>query len=124
MIGQKARLKARTERISKSPNRTEPDFLLDKKPEPSPSPKAHIKARPKPENFKPVQALLFSRTAKITLALFCRQIVSLVKIRAYHQNPQLKEERQIEIRDQCLYNWKVPNDVRKAPPFEEPHVSF
>ena len=53
-----------------------------------------------------------------------RQIVSLVKIRAFHQNPALTEDRQREIRDQCLYNWKVPNDVRKAPAFEEPHVSF
>jgi hypothetical protein len=34
----------------------------------------------------------------------------------------LYEDRQKEIRDQCLYNWKIPNEVRRAPPMEEPHV--
>ena len=44
-----------------------------------------------------------------------RQIVSLVKIRAFYQDATLLERRQKEIRDQCLDLWKVPNKVRRAP---------
>ena len=53
-----------------------------------------------------------------------RQIVSLVKIRAYYQNSNLHETRQKEIRDQCLKLWKVENEIRKAPLWEEPQVSL
>ena len=51
-----------------------------------------------------------------------RQIVSLVKIRAFHQDANLHETRQREIRDQCLKSWKVPDNVRRAPAFEDPQV--
>jgi len=49
-----------------------------------------------------------------------RQIVSLVKIRAYHQNQNLFETRQRQIRDECLKNWNIPDQVRRAPGYEDP----
>jgi len=49
-----------------------------------------------------------------------RQIVSLIKIRAFHQDQNLFETRQRQIRDQCLKIWNVPDQVRKAPGFEDP----
>lgn len=51
-----------------------------------------------------------------------RQIVSLIKIRAFHQDPELLETRQRQIRDDCLKMWKIPDQVRKAPTFEDPQV--
>ena len=53
-----------------------------------------------------------------------RQIVSLVKIRAFYQDANLIEPKQKEIRDKCLELWKVPNNVRRAPQFEEPQTSI
>ena len=38
----------------------------------------------------------------------------------FARDNQLKELRQSEIRDQCLYFWKIPNQVRKAPPIVKP----
>jgi cap1 methyltransferase len=49
-----------------------------------------------------------------------RQIVSLIKIRAFHQDQNLFETRQRQIRDECLKIWNVPDQVRKAPGFEDP----
>ena len=53
-----------------------------------------------------------------------RQIVSLIKIRAFHQDQNLFETRQRQIRDQCLKIWNVPDQVRKAPGFEDPQVFY
>ena len=53
-----------------------------------------------------------------------RQIVSLVKIRAFYQDANLFLPRQKEIRDQCLDLWKVPNKVRRAPAMEDPATSI
>ncbi|ELT98047.1 hypothetical protein CAPTEDRAFT_154782 [Capitella teleta] len=45
-----------------------------------------------------------------------KQIISLAKIQTYAQNEELQEyDRQVQIRDQCLEKWKIPNNVRKAP---------
>ena len=51
-----------------------------------------------------------------------RQIVSLVKIRAFHQDSNLLETRQRQIRDECLKSWNVPDNVRRAPGSEDPQV--
>ena len=49
-----------------------------------------------------------------------RQIVYLLKIRAFHQNPNLSETRQRQIKVDCLKNWKIPAQVRRGPSFEDP----
>ena len=49
------------------------------------------------------------------------QIMGLAKIVAFAKDPHLNELRQPEIRDQCLYYWKVPNKTRKAPTNESPN---
>lgn len=43
------------------------------------------------------------------------QIVGLRKIAAFCQNQQLKEQRQTEIRKQCITFWKLPDKLRQAP---------
>ena len=48
------------------------------------------------------------------------QIMGLAKIVAFARDDQLKELRQTEIKDQCLYYWKVPFQTRKAPTNEIP----
>ena len=51
-----------------------------------------------------------------------RQIVSLVKIRAFYLDHNLHELRQREIREECLKLWNVPDQTRRAPSFEDPQV--
>ena len=54
-----------------------------------------------------------------------RQIVSLVKIRAFHQDANLNEQdRQRSIRDECLKAWNIPDQVRRAPFHEDPQVKL
>ncbi|XP_042901546.1 cap-specific mRNA (nucleoside-2'-O-)-methyltransferase 1 isoform X2 [Parasteatoda tepidariorum] len=44
-----------------------------------------------------------------------RQIIHLDKIRVFAQNSELREERQPDLRKECLEHWQVPDEVRKAP---------
>jgi cap1 methyltransferase len=43
------------------------------------------------------------------------QIIGLMKIAAYCHDPELNENRQSEIRKQCLQLWKLPDESRKKP---------
>lgn len=49
-----------------------------------------------------------------------RQVIGLAKIAAFCKNRNLYEMRQAEIKQQCLEFWKIPNEVRKALPYEQP----
>ncbi|KAH8295590.1 hypothetical protein KR018_006708, partial [Drosophila ironensis] len=44
-----------------------------------------------------------------------KQIVGLRKIAAFAQNPELKETRQSEVRQECLKLWSLPDKLRQAP---------
>ncbi|EDV34774.1 uncharacterized protein Dana_GF21495 [Drosophila ananassae] len=44
-----------------------------------------------------------------------KQIVGLQKIAAFAQNPDLKETRQSEVRQECLKRWGLPDKLRQAP---------
>lgn len=44
-----------------------------------------------------------------------KQIVGLQKIAAFAQNPELKETRQSEVRQECLKRWNLPDKLRQAP---------
>ncbi|XP_017870136.1 PREDICTED: cap-specific mRNA (nucleoside-2'-O-)-methyltransferase 1 [Drosophila arizonae] len=44
-----------------------------------------------------------------------KQIVGLRKIAAFAQNPELKEARQSEVRQECLKCWGLPDKLRQAP---------
>lgn len=44
------------------------------------------------------------------------QITGLRKIAAYCQDALLQEDKQEEVREQCLRAWNIPNDIRKVPP--------
>ncbi|KAH8419706.1 hypothetical protein KR009_001309 [Drosophila setifemur] len=44
-----------------------------------------------------------------------KQIVGLRKIAAFAQNPELKETRQSEVRQECLKRWGLPDKLRQAP---------
>ena len=48
------------------------------------------------------------------------QVVGLTKIAAFCRNENLHEFRQAEIRAQCLYFWKIPDESRKKPILENP----
>lgn len=52
------------------------------------------------------------------------QIIGLVKIAAFYKDNSLREERQMEIRDECLILWKIPNDIRKSKNSPEPYDSL
>ncbi|XP_041352995.1 cap-specific mRNA (nucleoside-2'-O-)-methyltransferase 1-like [Gigantopelta aegis] len=52
------------------------------------------------------------------------QVINLKKIQVFTQNANLYEERQADIRKQCLEKWKVPDEFRKAPPRREPQKRF
>ena len=49
-------------------------------------------------------------------ALGMRQMVNLAKIAAYCKDVTLREDRQSELRKQCLDFWKIPDKARTAPP--------
>lgn len=49
-----------------------------------------------------------------------RQIVYLVKIRAFQQNQNLIDTRQRQLRVECLKKWNIPDQVRKVTSFEDP----
>ena len=51
-----------------------------------------------------------------------RQVVALSKIAAFCKDPLLRENRQEEIKNQCLHFWQIPNEARKAPKHEPPTV--
>jgi cap1 methyltransferase len=55
-------------------------------------------------------------------ALGERQVIGLAKIAAFCKDPHLREDRQAEIKEQCLDFWKIPNEARRAPPQERPNV--
>ncbi|XP_037725973.1 cap-specific mRNA (nucleoside-2'-O-)-methyltransferase 1 [Drosophila subpulchrella] len=44
-----------------------------------------------------------------------KQIVGLRKIAAFAQNPELKEAKQSEVRQECLKRWGLPDKLRQAP---------
>lgn len=46
------------------------------------------------------------------------QIAGLLKIAAFCKDVTLKETRQVQIRTDCLKIWKLPADMRKAPPIK------
>jgi hypothetical protein len=48
----------------------------------------------------------------------------LAKIAAFCTDPDLVEFRQQEIKLQCLDLWKVPNEARRAPFFDNPQVQY
>ncbi|XP_055912403.1 cap-specific mRNA (nucleoside-2'-O-)-methyltransferase 1 [Eupeodes corollae] len=50
------------------------------------------------------------------------QIVGLIKIAAYCNNPDLKEPRQAEYRSKCLELWNLPDKMRQAPEMKTPDV--
>jgi len=52
------------------------------------------------------------------------QALHLQKIRAFAQNPNLIDRRQMDIRKDCLAYWKVPNEMRKRPEYMKPHIAF
>jgi hypothetical protein len=56
-------------------------------------------------------------------SLLFRQIIGLAKIAAFCKDQSLAELRQKEIRNQCLYFWKIPDQVRRAPMMYWPQVS-
>ncbi|BFG02309.1 cap-specific mRNA (nucleoside-2'-O-)-methyltransferase 1 [Drosophila madeirensis] len=49
-----------------------------------------------------------------------KQITGLHKLSAFAQNPELKETRQSEVRQQCLKMWALPDKLRKAPEAKPP----
>jgi len=49
-------------------------------------------------------------------ALGMRQMVNLAKIAAFCKDVTLREDRQSELRKQCLDFWKIPDKARTAPP--------
>lgn len=49
-----------------------------------------------------------------------RQVIALSKIAAFCKDPLLREDRQEEIKNQCLHFWQIPNEARKAPKHEPP----
>ena len=44
-----------------------------------------------------------------------QQIIGLLKIQAFTQNPELREVRQADMREKCLKLWQIPDEVRTAP---------
>ncbi|GIY57075.1 cap-specific mRNA [Caerostris extrusa] len=52
--------------------------------------------------------------------LGANQIVHLDKIRVFAKNVELHEERQSDLRKECLALWKVPDQARAAPPRCDP----
>ncbi|XP_076353934.1 cap methyltransferase 1 isoform X4 [Tachypleus tridentatus] len=52
------------------------------------------------------------------------QILNLAKIRAFAQNNELYEERQSDLRKECLKLWKVPDRARSAPSKPDPKSKF
>ncbi|XP_071079493.1 cap-specific mRNA (nucleoside-2'-O-)-methyltransferase 1-like [Haliotis cracherodii] len=52
------------------------------------------------------------------------QIIGLKKIQVFAQNVDLYEERQADVRADCLRRWQVPDEVRKAPPRADPSRKF
>ncbi|CAL1265972.1 unnamed protein product [Larinioides sclopetarius] len=52
------------------------------------------------------------------------QIIHLDKIRVFAQNTNLHEEKQSDIRKECLALWKVPDKARSAPPRCEPGIAY
>jgi len=53
-----------------------------------------------------------------------QQVVGLSKIAAFTKNPSLMELRQKEMRERCLKHWKVPDEMRRAPPYERPDAKI
>ncbi|GBM25579.1 Cap-specific mRNA (nucleoside-2'-O-)-methyltransferase 1, partial [Araneus ventricosus] len=56
--------------------------------------------------------------------LGANQIIHLDKIRVFAQNTNLHEEKQSDIRKECLAFWKIPDKARSAPPRCEPGVAY
>lgn len=53
-----------------------------------------------------------------------RQILFLSKVKAFAENPELKEMRHVELKNACLARWMVPKKGRTAPPRHQPSQRF
>ncbi|KAF0313372.1 Cap-specific mRNA (nucleoside-2'-O-)-methyltransferase 1 [Amphibalanus amphitrite] len=54
-----------------------------------------------------------------------RQITGLTKIRTFYRDTSLREDRQQELRQQCLSVWKVPDRARTSrPPAQRPEAAL
>ncbi|XP_054724834.1 cap-specific mRNA (nucleoside-2'-O-)-methyltransferase 1-like [Uloborus diversus] len=56
--------------------------------------------------------------------LGARQVIHLDKIRAFAQNSELHDERQNDLKKQCLTYWQVPDRARAAPSIPDPEKKF
>lgn len=52
------------------------------------------------------------------------QIIGLVKIAAFYKDTNLYEDKQVEIRKECLSLWKVPEDMRRNPTANESYETL
>jgi len=52
------------------------------------------------------------------------QSLHLEKIRAFAQNPNLIDRRQMDIKKECLTFWEIPNEMRKRPEYMKAHIAF
>lgn len=51
-----------------------------------------------------------------------QQVVSLVKIKTFAQNTDLRDTRQSDVRDRCMKCWEIPDELRTAPDKSEKPV--
>ena len=45
-------------------------------------------------------------------------------LRAFAQNPNLIDRRQMDIKKECLAFWEIPNEMRKRPEYMKAHIAF
>ncbi|KAG8042517.1 hypothetical protein G9C98_005151 [Cotesia typhae] len=55
-------------------------------------------------------------------SLGSKQVVGLLKIAAYCEDPTLNEKRQFQLRKKCLQYWNLPDQSRTRPHDEKPNV--
>ena len=54
-----------------------------------------------------------------------RQIINLTKIRTFYRDTSLREDRQRELRQQCLASWQIPDRARTSrPPAQRPELAL